>query len=307
MTRAVLLAVSCSLLGCEPKLVVGERTAPAVTIAGSDGCTEMTAVGGSGGVAGVAGVGGVAGEGGEKSEAGEAGEAGACPDTGVAKPAESDPVDVPWSTGFENDFCDYVYAGGFCFGGGTHRIVTSPVHSGRYAAEFTVQSTDNANNQARCVRQGTLPTEAYYGAWYYVPALATLNNNNSLWNLLHFQGGDTAVDGLWDVTLVNTADGNLQLLVYDFVNSTVRKPTNPPVIPIGSWFHIQFYLKRASDATGTIRLYQDGKLLLEKTNLITDTSSWAQWYVGNIAKDLTPSESTLYVDDVSIGPTGISL
>jgi hypothetical protein len=313
MTRAVLLAVSCSLLGCEPKLVVGERTAPAVATAGS---TDMptTNAGGTAGAPGAGGVGGdvdgagQAGDAGDAGQGGQAGDAGdQCPDTGVAIPAMTDPIEIPWSTGFENDFCDYQYAGGFCYGGGTRKIVTSPVHSGRYAAEFTVTGADTMSSQERCVRQGVLPSEAYYGAWYYIPALPTLTSS-SLWNLWHFSGGDTSTAGLWDVTVVNnTADGNLQLLVYDFLVPTEMRPTNPPPVPIGEWFHIQFYLKRASDQTGVIRLYQNGKLLLEKTKLVTDDSSWGQWYVGNLAKELTPPESTLYVDDVTIGPTGISL
>jgi len=297
MVRALLLMVSCSLLGCEPKLVVGERT-----VTGSGGS-------GAAGTPGASGTSGTLGTSGTDGGSNEAGDAGAqCSDNGAAIPAATDPIVIPWSTGFENEFCDYELTGGFCFGGGTHRVVTSPVHSGSYAAEFTVASDQTDKNQARCVRQGVLPVEAYYGAWYYVPVLASLDNStSSLWNLWHFQGGDTSQDGLWDVTLINGADGNLQLLVYDFLNGTVRKPANPPAIPIGAWFHIQFYLKRAADATGEIRLYQDGKLLLEKTNLITDDSSWGQWYVGNIAKELTPAASTLYVDDVSIGSTGISL
>ena len=226
-------------------------------------------------------------------------------DASAARPALTDPIAVPWSTSFEDRFCDYTQVNGVCLGGDDSFVVTEPVHSGRYAAAFRVNTDDPEARQSRCFSQGSLPTTAYYGAWYFIPA--TADTSGKLWNLWHFQGGDTAVDGLWDVTLVNGADGSLQLLVYDFVNGTVRKPANPPAIPIGAWFHIQFYLKRASDATGAIRLYQDGKLLLEKTNLITDTSTWGQWYVGNIAKDLTPPVSTLYVDDVTIGTTGISL
>ncbi|HEX2673469.1 MAG TPA: heparin lyase I family protein, partial [Polyangiaceae bacterium] len=119
---------------------------------------------------------------------------------------------------------------------------------------------------------------------------------------------DSSQDGLWDVTLINNAsDTGVQLLAYDFINGTVRKPTNPPTVPIGEWFHIQFYLKRASNATGAIRLYQNGKLLVEKTGIVTDDSTWGQWFVGNIAKGLTPPDSTLYVDDVTIDTTGISL
>ena len=66
---------------------------------------------------------------------------------------------------------------------------------------------------------------------------------------------------------------------------------------------MQFYLVRAADPTGEVALYQDGELLLDQTNILTDDSSVGQWYVGNLATGLTPSESTLYVDDVSIRAT----
>ncbi len=261
MVRPLPLVVSCLLLGCEPKLLVGEWTDASAGAAGAQ-----------------------------------------CPDDGNPLPDRTEPMAVPWSTGFEHGFCDYPAVGGFCYGGGTRKTVSSPANGGQFAAEFTVTTADTTSNQARCVRQGRLPDEAYYGAWYYVPTLATLKSTMSLWNLLHFQGGDTSVEGLWDVSLVNGPNGDLHLLVYDFLNKggTVREPADPPPIPIGAWFHIQFYLKRAADATGEIRLYQDGKELLDAKNVVTDDSTWAQWYVGNIAKDLTPADSTVYVDDVSI-------
>jgi hypothetical protein len=219
-------------------------------------------------------------------------------------PAKTDPVALPWSTGFENRFCDYSELGGFCLDDplASVQIVTSPVHSGNFAAAFSVASAlSEAGYQARCVRQGALPTAAYYGAWYYVPALATTSTN---WNLLHFHGGDpSAQHGLWDISLVNGASGDLELAVFDFLHGLTRQAASPVPIPIGSWFHIQFYLKRAADATGEVALYQDGRQLLDASGLITDDTSWGQWYVGNFAVALTPSDSTVYVDDVSIGTT----
>ena len=208
---------------------------------------------------------------------------------------------MPWATGFENGFCDYEQAGGFFEGEGEHRTVTSPApRSGLFSAEFTVH-TDTDQNQARCVRQGVLPQEAYYGAWYYVTTLATVVDG-SLWNLFHFKGGDVSTKGLWDISLINTESGELELIVFDFLGGVVRKQSRavPITIPIRTWFHIQFYLKRAADATGTIRLYQDNQLLVQATGIITDNSTWGQWYVGNIGEALTPPDSTLYVDDVTI-------
>lgn len=219
-----------------------------------------------------------------------------------ARAAPTDPIAVPWSTSFEEQFCDYSELAGFCYAepGASYTIVASPVHSGRSAAAFAITAGDTDAHQTRCVRQGELPKAAYYGAWYFVPARAT---NSALWNLIHFQGGSSAGQhGLWDVSLVNGTNGELELVVFDFLNGVTRRPAARP-IPIAAWFHIEVYLQRAADATGAFALYQDGQPMLEVRNLITDDSTWGQWYVGNLATGLTPAESTLYVDDVSLRST----
>lgn len=213
---------------------------------------------------------------------------------------------LPWSTGFEDGFCGYSQPEGFCYlrGASTFKIVSEPVHSGQYAAAFTVVADGaETGTQARCVRQGKLPIEAYYGAWYFIPSAS---ENTGLWNLIHFQGSDSpgeTMHNLWDISLVDNGSGGLRLSVYDTVNAQVRDPSGAPAIPIGSWFHIEVYLKRAADATGAFSLYQDDEPLVEVTGLITDDSSWGQWYVGNLATNLAPAESTLYVDDVTVKTT----
>jgi hypothetical protein len=217
----------------------------------------------------------------------------------------NEPIALPWSTGFEEGFCDYVQPTGFCYGDplASFTSVTSPVRSGRYAAAFSVTAGNPRARQTRCVRQGVLPAVAYYGAWYFVPSQAT---NSALWNLIHFQGGDAASSeqhGLWDISLINGRSGQLEVVAFDFLHSTLRRSATPTPIPIGAWFHLEFYLKRADDETGEIALYQDDQLLLRETDLVTDDSSWGQWYVGNLAEGLSPPDSTLYVDDITIRST----
>ncbi len=230
-------------------------------------------------------------------------------DSGRPEPSASEAGDFefPWSTGFEDGFCDYQGSGGFCFGTGvaSYQIVTAPVHSGKYAAAFSV-TANHTGNQVRCVRQGPLPAQAYYGAWYYVPSLAT--NNNAVWNLFHFAGGTGPGDtlhGLWDISLINNnATGDLRLVVYQFPMTGTAGGTpalsGDATIPIGTWFHIVIFIKRASDATGEVQVYLNTASIMHVTGLITDDSQWGQWYVGNLAENLTPPDSTLYVDDVTI-------
>jgi hypothetical protein len=210
-------------------------------------------------------------------------------------------IDFPWSTGFENGWCDYSESNGSCYtwDSASNDIVEAPVRSGRYAAAFTVTGDEPRGTQARCHLDGELPKAALYGAWYYIPAGATNSGN---WNLIHWQGG-TAPDDLptlWDISLVNAGAG-LRLNVYSRYGNAPDL-SDAPLIPIGTWFHIEMFLKRASDETGAIAVYQNGAPLAQVSNIKTDDTTYGQWYVGNLATNLDPVQSTVYVDDVSIGP-----
>lgn len=210
-----------------------------------------------------------------------------------------------WTTSFEDGFCGYKQARGFCYSDtdAVYRLVESPTRSGRFAAAFTV-TTDSglSGEQTRCVREGVLPQAAYYGAWFYVPAGTTTQGN---WNLMHFQGASSSatLHGLWDVSLVSEPGGVLRPGVLGFLGGGFMTPELDVDLPRDEWFQLVFYWRRAPDASGAIALYLNGDLLLERSEITTDDSDWGQWYVGNLATDLTPSESTIYVDDVSIQET----
>jgi hypothetical protein len=105
---------------------------------------------------------------------------------------------------------------------------------------------------------------------------------------------------LWDISLANDANGALELSVFNFLTGSHPTITGVPPIPIGSWFHIEIKIVRSAQPNGEVIVLQDGEVALHLTNLITDDTDWGQWYVGNFAKTLVPSLSTVYVDDVTI-------
>ena len=282
---------------CDPTVIIGALLSR--DSGGDDGATPDDAGGGDGTVA-------EAGSDGAAFDA-DASALRDCPDAGADVGAVLDPdasVGVPWTTSFEEGFCEYAAPLGFCYatGGGSFALVTSPVHSGQHAAAFSVQGTPDAGgSQARCVQQGAFPGAAYYGAWYYVPASA---QNSGVWNLFHYQGGvaGQTLHGLWDVSLVNVdAGGPLHVTFFDFLTGSSPTSSAAPPIPIGQWFHLEVYFKRAADATGELSMWQDGVQAVHLTGLATDNTDWGQWYVGNYATSLVPPSSTLYVDDVTIG------
>ncbi|MEO7033437.1 MAG: hypothetical protein ABI548_06165 [Polyangiaceae bacterium] len=223
-----------------------------------------------------------------------------------AQTSEDQAIPLPWSTSFENGFCDYSGPAGYCYGtpNASRGIVSSQHHLGRYSAEFTVNSDDPNGHQTRCVRQGILPALGYYSAWYLLPNTVTTTGN---WNLWFFQGGDNAsapLHSLLNVTLINGSNGALELIAFSPLGAGLLRAATPIPVPIGSWFQIELFLKRAADNTGEVRLYQNGVQLFDKTNLVTDDSNFGRWFVGNLSTpQATPADSTVYVDDVSISAT----
>jgi hypothetical protein len=211
---------------------------------------------------------------------------------------------APWQTQFDSGFCDFEDGAGFCYkdGPASYRLVTSPVHSPPFAAAFDiVTEEDGPDPQTRCVREGGLPAEAYYGAWYFIPS-GTSNPDN--WNLFHFVGGvpGTRLDALWDVSLSVTADGKLAAYILDSKQARAYRQTSVVAMPTERWVHLEFYLKRAADRTGQVALYQDDVELIRVTDVVTDDSGddFGQWYVGNLALALNPPSTSVYVDDVTV-------
>jgi hypothetical protein len=225
---------------------------------------------------------------------------------GAGASASEGALSLPWSTGFEDGLCGYHSVGGFCYArhGASLEVVESPSRRpGKFAAAFTVNanaSTAIERSQTRCVIQGSMPKSAYYGAFYFIPALATSDGN---WNLFHFLGGTSEADShpLWDISLVNRADGKLKLSVLNFLTGKYPAVSDDVgAVPIGRWFQLQIKIVRSAQPNGEVIVLQDGMVALHLTDLITDDTEWGQWYVGNYVKTLVPALNTVYLDDITM-------
>jgi len=291
------------MLGCEAKSVIGTWSCPPIPKT-----TQSSTSGGAASTDGNTSTAGGTSASNGGNGGGGASNGGSSASSGGSSAATTHPpqkFEFPWSYGFEDGECGYTpERGGFCYKGGSSnlRFVSEPVHSGLYAAEFAITAATKVEAaQVRCVREGTLPTAAYYGAWYYISAIP---DSNASWNLFHFQGDNASKGGnTWDVTLVHNSSGDLSLFVY---NSWVKLPDqlNNPALPIGEWFHIVMYLRLATDDTGEVTLYQNDTSIFHLANIKTDNSSgWGQWYVGNYAFENEQGELLLYVDDLTISAT----
>jgi hypothetical protein len=197
---------------------------------------------------------------------------------------------------------------GFTWGanGGQFSIAADPgfARSGRYAIKSSVTSPGfNTQSGACAERDGTLPEEAYYSAWFFVPAMPTSTN---YWLFFKFRSRrvatdqSTTVEG-WDLD-AEFANGSLQFVLFNHATNQ-NEPiigSSAPVVPVGRWFQIEAFLKIATDNTGEIAFWIDGAKSFDVQNTVTVPSTYVEWSVGGIAEVIDPVPAVLYVDDAAM-------
>ena len=183
-------------------------------------------------------------------------------------------------------------------------------YQGKFAAKLTtIAPGDNPQGfGASLVRNGGLPVQAYYSAWYYLPNKETVG---SYWVIMKFRTRDDtlAEHELYDVNLKNLPNGDMSLRLYDHRVEDVRVGGNLPLtgsdpqIPVGSWFQLEAFY-RADPTNGHLTLWLDGKEILDHQGP-TGPTPWVAWDVVSVAELLTPEQALLYVDDCAISQTRV--
>lgn len=176
-------------------------------------------------------------------------------------------------------------------------VVSSPTHSGHFAVRSAIYATGSVS-YARLYRSGTLPPEAYYRVWMYIPASYTIK---SYWNLFEFQGRNDPADPasqvyLWSLDL----SSQLTFYVWDGLHSRQLNPPVPSAAPIGRWFRVEAYIRQATDNSGEVKFWIDGALLLDTGPVSTVTSDWLYWAVGGAAPNIAEQPAEVFLDDAAI-------
>jgi hypothetical protein len=214
---------------------------------------------------------------------------------------------VLWRATFEpGDLSEWVADGG----GGTYTDGTTaaPIASrdaarkGQWGGAVTFTSFA-PTAWSYLYREQPSPPEAYYSAWFYLPATFEIG---SWLSLLHFgysrTGDGNNIGPVWDFNIYPTGDGTLIGHLHESSSVANREPTNPLPVPTATWFHYEIFYKKAPDATGRITIWQDGTQILDLTNVVTAPNAWTQWDVGGASNDVSPA-ATVYFDDAAISLT----
>jgi hypothetical protein len=173
-------------------------------------------------------------------------------------------------------------------------------HRGRFSGIATFAPTSPAA-WSYLYRDQPSPPDAYYGAWFFIPASLQINS----WLSLHHFGyhqteGASEVLPVWDFHVYPTANGTLAARLYESSSTKSFDQSSPLPVAPATWVHFELRFRKAADATGQITVWQDETQILDVTGIVTAPTEWGQWDAGGGSNDATPSPASVYVDDATI-------
>jgi hypothetical protein len=179
-------------------------------------------------------------------------------------------------------------------------------HRGRYSGVATFAPT-SMTNWAYLYRNQPSPPEAYYGAWFFIPAAVQVGSWLSLHHFGYHQspGSPDTSSPVWDFNVHPAADGTLIARLYEASIAVNTEQASPIPVPLATWVHFEIFFKKAADAAGHITVWQDGVQILDVANAITAPTDAIQWDVGGGSSDISPSPVSIYFDDATISTTRV--
>jgi hypothetical protein len=278
-------AVTFCLTACDPNVVIGAKRS--IAPGGTDNVGGSAA--GGGGIVGNAA--GVAAQGGNLASAGASGMAGAA-------------GTLLFEAHHESDLSEWTAAGpaiGGLYADDDDPVVTTErAHSGSGSVKMVIDTGSDSQRVCRLYHQ-LAPGPAYYGAWYFIEED---HSSFEWWTTMLFKAQTDAADidtsyNLWDIDQIRT-DGYTTYAVYDHPRTENHYSDSAPALPIGRWFHIEAYFAYEAAEPTELQLWLDGISFMHLTDLDPTPADPLFWGLGNGASQLVPSQSTIFIDDVTI-------
>ena len=223
--------------------------------------------------------------------------------------------DVLWTAQFETgSFSEWNDVGGgavevFPMPPNTAEVSNERPHRGASAAKLTVTAPSGESRQtSQLTRAGGLPADGYYSAWYYLPVSV---NVGTYWVIFKFRTRDDPSDPStagerFDLDLTNLATGEMTLRLYDHrAGGNVPLALPDPIVPVGSWFHIEAHYRDTPEGDGRVTYWLDGRLLVDVEAPALRTAEWVEWNVCSVGENLSPATAVLYVDDCAVSRTRV--
>jgi hypothetical protein len=234
------------------------------------------------------------------------------------------PASILWSADHEEgNMSDwYIGSGGgeFNSGGGVSSASRDFAHTGVWSAKGTIGTGVSAIRLFRWDESHS-NVQAYYSAWYYLPAKIT----SSAWgnNVFQFKSktGSGVSDPFWDLNVRLRANGNMYLTLNWWCGLTVEGPHSGESgcrtyqqtvkdVPVAQWVHIEAFLRQSTVLDGQIIVWQDGTEIFNQANVKTrypTVNGWGpnDWSINNYGENVLPSPFTMYFDDAVVSLTRV--
>jgi hypothetical protein len=216
-----------------------------------------------------------------------------------------------WSAGMETgDLREWSLnqCGGEFNSGVSHSEASTDVaHSGGWSTKMIISTPSSPESGVRLFRwceSRTYP-QLYYSVWFYIPQSYDVPN---WWNLFQWKSKTSSRnDAFYNLNIGNLQDGSMQFYLWDWQNrrSYTQSVAN---VPVGRWFQVEAYYSCAADQSGRVMFWQDGQLLFDIPNVPTRYADGdCQWSVNNYSDALSPTPSTIFIDDAAISLSRIGL
>lgn len=173
---------------------------------------------------------------------------------------------------------------------------------GRGLRAFIDTSARGEPSQGVRFYRRTEATPAFYGAWF---KLEDRHSVADWWSISVFYARPDASSlddtlSLWDVRVIDTPDGGMALQFFDLESMRGELAELQGRVQPGEWFELTLYLDYRPPSDTRVGVLLNGVELFDIQHLRSSIETNVFWAVGNGAGDLSPAESTLYLDDAFI-------
>jgi hypothetical protein len=228
---------------------------------------------------------------------------------------------VLWSADHESGDLSqwYVDDGGGEFNSGNASSAASHdvAHSGRYSARATIVTPGISAVRLFRWNESHINPEAYYSAWFYFP----LRYRAPVWwNVFSFKSRNgPANDAFWSLQVGNRPAGGMYLYLDWWNGLSIEGPHRGEFggrsfdqggkdVPVWNWMHVEVFLRQSSAFDGQLIVWQDGVELFNVRDVRTRypaPNGANEWSVNNYGDAITPSPTTIYIDDAVISTSRI--
>ena len=223
-------------------------------------------------------------------------------DGGMSLPAKGS---VVWSTDHETgDLSDWE-RGGTASGGqyywssGNGAVVPGRGRGQSRGLRCVIDTAGDEPSHGARVYRRVQPAPAFYSAWFFLEEPHTVTDWWAIF-LFHARNDSLSLDdyrSLWDVRIVERADGNMALQFFDH---HTQGAVTGAIVAAGTWFQIEAYLDYRPPSATRLDIRLDGAPLFHLEGLDTAIEANVFWVLGNGGAGLQPTRSTVFIDDVAI-------